>query len=230
MKIIVVGLGNFGGSLSLYLMEKGAEVIGVDVRMNKVEALKDKLTYTICLDTTDEIALKQLPLKDTDIVVISIGEDIGASVTTTALIKKNTNAKIIGRAISPVHETIIQAMGIAHIIQPEASFAKELASSICLKGTIKTMLLDQQFEIAEVNLPDSFDGKSILETDLRKKYNINVITILRSDMLLGVQEHLKNSKSVLGVISPETVLRKDDVLVLFGKNNDIENFNKKYNV
>jgi trk system potassium uptake protein TrkA len=227
MKFIVIGLGNFGSSLGVALMEKAAEVIGTDLRMDKVELYSKMLTYTVCVDTTDEIALRSLPLKEADYVIVSIGEDVGASLTTTALVKKNTNAKILARAISPVHETILRAMGIEKIVHPEASFAKELANSLCLKGAVKTMLLDKQFEISEVMLPDKFAGKTILELDLRKKYNINIVTVLRQDELL-IEGQKATSSSVLGVVLPETKLVKGDILVFFGKNKDIEDFMNKY--
>jgi trk system potassium uptake protein TrkA len=76
-------------------------------------------------------------------------------------------------------------------------------------------------------LPDKFAGKTILELDLRKKYNINVVTVLRQDELL-VEGQKATSSSVLGVVLPETKLVKGDILVFFGKNKDIEDFMNKY--
>jgi trk system potassium uptake protein TrkA len=227
MKFVIIGLGNFGSSLGLALIDKKAEVIGTDIRLDKVELYTHKLTYAKCLDSTDEVALKTLPIKEADYVIISIGEDVGASLTTTALVKKNTDAKIMARAISPIHETILRAMGINKIVHPEASFAKELANNLCLKGALKTMFLDNQFEISEVMLPDKFVGKTILELDLRKKYNINVVTILRQDEVI-VEGQKTTSSSVVGVVMPETSLIRGDILVLFGKNKDIEAFMEKY--
>lgn len=228
MKIIVIGLGNFGASLAESLMDKGAEVIGVDVKMNKVEALKDKLTYTICLDTSDEIAIQALPLTEADIVVISIGEDIQSSLITTAIIKKLTTAKIYGRAINSIHERILEAMKIDKIIHPEASFAKEFANTICLKGARQTMLLHKEFEIIEIELPDKFVGKTIQESNFRKDYNINIVTIFRDAEIHGNGSSKSGDKIVLGVITADTILKNNDLLVIFGKNKDIEDFINKY--
>jgi trk system potassium uptake protein TrkA len=227
MKFIIIGLGNFGSSLGLALIDKGVEVIGTDLKMERVELYANQLTQTICLDSSDEVALKKLPLREADFIIVSIGEDVGASLTVTALVKKNTNAKIVSRAISPIHETILRAMGIEKIVHPEASFAKELAGTLCLKGALKTMLLDKQFEISEVMLPEKFVGKSLLELDLRKKYNINVITILRNEEI-SVANQKTFGSAVLGVVTAETILAKEDILVLFGKNRDIEAFIEKY--
>ncbi|MCB0584598.1 MAG: NAD-binding protein, partial [Phaeodactylibacter sp.] len=73
MKFIVIGLGNFGSTLGLRLVEDGHEVIGVDENLSIVNLLQDKLTHAICMDATDEMAIQRLPLTDTDVVIISIG-------------------------------------------------------------------------------------------------------------------------------------------------------------
>ena len=80
MKYIVIGLGVFGASIAEKLTEMGNEVIGVDISMSKVEAIKEKITHAISLDATDIEAVKNLPLEDTDIVIIGIGEDKGANI------------------------------------------------------------------------------------------------------------------------------------------------------
>ncbi len=85
MKYIVIGLGNFGASLAQKLTEQGNEVIGIDIDMTKVEANKEKISHTIAMDATDEFTVAGLPLKDTDIVLVAIGEDQGANIMTTAL-------------------------------------------------------------------------------------------------------------------------------------------------
>ena len=89
MKCIVIGLGNFGAALSLRLMEEGHEVIGIDTNQTYVNQLQEKLTHTLVMDSTNELALTELPLSDSDVIVVGIGEDVGASITTTALLKKH---------------------------------------------------------------------------------------------------------------------------------------------
>src|SRR5689334_14125917 len=103
MQYIIIGLGNFGSTLGTELTAMGHEVIGIDTSIEKVEALKGAISHTICLDATELPALQTLPLKDTDIVVIGIGEDFGSSVMTTALFKQLNVKRIIARAISPIH-------------------------------------------------------------------------------------------------------------------------------
>jgi trk system potassium uptake protein TrkA len=89
MKYIIIGLGNFGTTLCTSLTAMGHEVIGVDKDMQKVNQVKDRVTHGICLDSSDMHAITTLPLKDADIVIVCIGEDIGASILTTAILKQH---------------------------------------------------------------------------------------------------------------------------------------------
>ena len=119
MKYIIIGLGNFGSSLATTLCSQGHEVIGIDKRENIVQELKDSLTTTMCIDSTEEQALRQLQLFEMDAVVVAIGEDWSASIQTTALLKKIGVKRIIGRSISQLHKTIIEAIGVSEILNPE---------------------------------------------------------------------------------------------------------------
>ncbi|MEM4250192.1 MAG: TrkA family potassium uptake protein, partial [Candidatus Nitrosotenuis sp.] len=123
MKFIVIGLGNFGSSLASRLTSMGHEVIGVDSDMRKVESSKDKITHVIKLDSTDTTAINTLPLREIDVAIIAIGEDFGASIMTTALLKQNNVKRLISRALSPLHEKVLEAIGVSEIIHPEQESA-----------------------------------------------------------------------------------------------------------
>lgn len=88
MKFIIIGLGNFGTSLADMLTQQGHEVIGVDSSIETIEGIKDRITQAICMDCRHQAVVKNLPLKDADIVIVTIGEDEGANLLTTALMKK----------------------------------------------------------------------------------------------------------------------------------------------
>src|SRR5690606_36264603 len=120
MKCIVLGLGHFGRSLAIHLTELGHEVIGADKRIAIVEQLKDKITHTVCLDSTDKEAVTALPLRDSDAVIVAIGEDEGASLMTTALVKQLGVKRIIGRVVSDLQRTVMEAMDIDEYIMPAA--------------------------------------------------------------------------------------------------------------
>lgn len=118
MKFIVFGLGNFGRALAVRLTELGHEVVGVDNDMQKVNKLKEKITHTVCMDCTDRDAVSTLPLKDAHAVVVAIGEDEASSLLTTALLKQLNIRRIIGRVVSDLQKTVLQAMEIDDYILP----------------------------------------------------------------------------------------------------------------
>lgn len=227
MKFIIIGLGNFGSTLGLRLVEDGHEVLGVDENLSLVNLFQDKLTHTVCMNTTDEVAIQRLPLSDTDVVIISIGEDVGASVTTTALIKKHCSAKIISRAISPIHHTILEAMGIKDVIHPEAEFADQLATRLIVDGALKTLVLDNKFEIIEISLPPGLEGLTVAQARLREKYDISIVTILKKQERRNMLGLKVERDEVVGVPRPEMAFEAKDTLVLFGKTQDIQAFIKE---
>jgi trk system potassium uptake protein TrkA len=220
MKYIVIGLGNFGASLAEKLTEMGHEVIGVDKRMDKIESMKDKITYAICLDSTDRQAVNNLPLTDTDVAIVAIGEDEGPSLLTAALMKQLNIKRIIARTLSPVHTTILQAMGIDEIIKPEEEAAERMAKKLNIKGVVDSFILSERFNIIEANVPGRYIGMSIEQVDFQRKYNVVVLTIIRQKLQKNILGAAYKKQSVLGVVDPATVLEQDDILVIFG---DIRN-------
>jgi len=217
MKCIVIGLGNFGAALSLRLMEEGHEVIGVDTNATYVNHLQDKLTHTLVMDSTNEFALTELPLADSDVVVVGIGEDVGASVTTTALLKKHCDkTRIIGRAISPVHQTILEAMGVTEVVNPESDFAHQFANRLMVSGSIKSFALDDTYEITEVEVPDSFIGKSINDLKIIDTYKVSLVTVLGQKISKNILGHEVVNHQVTGVVHGGTIFKENDRMVLFG--------------
>jgi trk system potassium uptake protein len=221
MKIIVFGLGNFGMSLAVSLTETGNEVIGVDRNIDKINLIKDKISHAICLDSTNELAYDALPLKDADKVVVAIGENEGAAIITTAIIKKLSDVKIISRALSPIHDTVLEAMGIHSIIHPEQESADRLTKQINFKTTLENYQLDNNYTISEVKAKPEFFNKTIAELDAIDKYHLKLITIFRKREKTNLIGKKQIVKETIGLPSPDTVISEGDILVLFGENKNI---------
>jgi len=164
MKYIIIGLGNFGASLAEKLTAMGNEVIGIDRRMEKVDFLKERISHTICMDATDEFTVSGLPLKDTDVVIVAIGEDQGANVMATALMKNLQVKRLIGRALNPLHQRVLKALGVDEIIHPEEETAERWANKLCLSGVVDSFDLNNDYSIIEVKLPPAYIGKKNVGT------------------------------------------------------------------
>lgn len=222
MKVIVFGLGNFGMSLSLSLTETGNEVIGIDKQIDKINLVKDKISHAICMDSTNELAYDAVPLKDADKVVVAIGENEGAAIITTAIIKKLSDVKIISRALSPIHDTVLEAMGIYSIIHPEQDSADRLTKQINFKSTLENYQLDNNFTISEVKAKKEFFGKTLEELDSIDKYRLTLITIIRNKEKRNLIGKKTTVKETIGRPAPETIIEDGDILVVYGNNKDIE--------
>ena len=230
MKYIVVGLGNFGASVAQKLTALGNEVIAIDTSQSKVEFYKERISHTICLDATDEYTVQGLPLKDTDVVMIAIGEDERANIMSTALFKNLNVNRIISRAINPLHEYVLQALGIEEIVHPEEESAERWAKKLSLKEVVDSFELSDQFSIIEAKVPDEYVGKSLEEVGFRKTYNIILLTTIKKREVKSLLGKTKTESTVQGVATPDLVLEENDILVLYGANTDLQKFLKLKNM
>lgn len=225
-KYIIIGLGNFGASLAVKLTENGNEVIGVDKKMTLVDFYKEKITHTICLDATDEYTVNGLPLKDTDIVIVAIGENQGTNIMVTALLKNLKVKRVISRAIDVLHEKVLHAIGVDEIVHPEEETADRWAKKLCMRNVVDSFELSNDYSIIETKVPEELVGKSIGEVNFRKNYNLLILTTMKVN---DTESSLGTDKKTIvkGMATQDTVLEKDDILVIYGSNKNINKFAKK---
>lgn len=223
MKYIIVGLGNFGSTLAARLTEMGHEVFGVDARFEIVEQLKNRISHVVALDTSKASAYSNLPIKDTDTVVVAIGEDVGASIITTALMKQHNARQIISRSINPVHLAVLESMGIDIIFNPEQIAANMFAKQLEMKGVEESFELADNCSILEIRVPDRYLGKKVGDVDFEKIFNIRLLAIKYFEQkknFLG----MRTQKSTVNMhVSGEHIFTKRDILVMMGELQSFEN-------
>ena len=223
MKFLIIGLGNFGAGLARKLTQTGHEVIAVDKNSDIIEGIKDSVTYAVALDCRHEEALKNLPIKNTDAVIVGIGEDEGANLLITAMMKKLNVPRLISRAVSPIHETILEAMEIAEIVRPEEETAERWAVKLTTSGIVDTFPLTDHYSITQVRVTSSMDGKTVEEIGFNKNFSVVVLTVLKSKLERNILGIFRKSPrlEIQGIASAATVLCKGDVMVLYGHNDNI---------
>ncbi|AMQ56886.1 potassium channel family protein [Algoriphagus sanaruensis] len=227
MKYIIVGLGNFGSSLAMKLTASGNEVIGIDSRMEKVDSFKEKISHTICMNATDEFTVSGLPLKDTDVVIVAIGEDQGANIMATALFKNQQVKRLISRAINPLHERVLHAIGVDEIVHPEEETAERMAKKLVINNVVDSFELSEEFSIIEAKVPEEYIGKSIREIGFRQKFNLLILTTIKKEEVKSILGKSRTREEIRGIASPDIVLNGEEILVLFGSNKDLEKFLQK---
>jgi trk system potassium uptake protein TrkA len=227
MKYIIFGLGNFGASLAQKLTELGNEVIGIDNSLAKVDAFKEKISHTICMDATDEYTVSGLPLKETDIVLVAIGENQGANIMTTALLKNFEVKRLISRAINPLHEKVLQAIGVDEIVHPEEETAERWAKKLCLSNVVDSFELNDDYSIIEAKVPSDYIGKTVREVGFRMDFNLLVLTIIKKVEVKSILGKTRTERQIQGVASADNKLEPNDILVLYGSNKDLQTFLKQ---
>lgn len=224
MKFVVFGLGNFGASLATQLVKLGHEVIGVDQKLETVDKYKHAITHGIALDAGSKEAVEQLPLQDVDAAIVAIGEDEGAAIMTTALLKQIGIARIICRVASPLQKIVLEAMDIQEFVHPEAYSAERLALKLDLPGVIDSFQINPEYRLLEVAVPQRYVNLSITDLDLANRYKLVLVSILKRVKKKNIFGNDKSELQVTGIVPPETVLQSQDILLLFGGPRDLEDF------
>ena len=175
----VIGLGRFGSAMATTLAELGHEVIGVDGSQEIVERLADRLHAAVALDATDERALKASGIQEVDCAVISIGENIEASLLVVMLVKDLGIPKIVAKAVTPLHGRILQRIGVDRVVFPEHDMAVRVAHSLVVANVLDYIELSRDFSIIEMPAPPEFAGKTLRDLALRNRFGLTLIAIKR---------------------------------------------------
>ncbi len=207
----IIGLSNFGFYLSKYLAKRGFEVMAVDADELKIEKIKHIVSKAIILDATDKDALANLGITDFDVVIVSLGDKIDASILVTLYLKELGAKEIIAKASTEDHGKILDRIGATTVVFPERDVAFRLARSLENINIFDAIPLDPGISILEFAPPVSFLGKSLRELDIRNQYGIEIIVIKEL-----VPENL------VIVPHPDHRIKDSDILVGIGKDKDFE--------
>lgn len=224
MKFIVFGLGNYGSSLGRKLVDLGHEVFGVDSSMERVEKMKNRFTYTVAMDATNRETIQDLPLKEADIIVIAIGENEGTIILLAALLKQIGVKRIICRVTSPLQRAILESMALTEFVYPELDSAERNAYTLDSREVLDSHRVCEQYQIAEVLLPNRYIGSKVSEIDFDEKYDLQLISVRRSQEDKNMIGVTRKKRKTLGRIMEEFTFQSGDTLLLFGDSKHIHNF------
>lgn len=216
-KIAVIGLGRFGTAIAKKLSEKNAEVLAIDLDEEKVLAISDHVAYAVALDSTDSKNLVAQNIKEMDAVVVAIGTNYQGLLLTTFILQELNVKRIIVRAQDHNQRRILQKMGITEILSPEDEVSNNVAEQLVNPSVLMCMQLPDNYEIVEIKAPRAMNNRSMADIDLRGKYKINLVTLLR-------QGEVDKKYHIIGVPQPETLVQKNDIIVLFGTTTNINRF------
>lgn len=222
MKILVIGLGNFGSTLAIKLSAMRHEVMGVDKVRHRTEAVKDLVDTVISMDIAERAAIEQLPVNEMDIVIVAIGEHIGNNVVVTSLLKDAGAKIIICRAISDPHYSILSRIGVDKIITPETDAAENLLNQIINLSVSRSLNISNEYATYEIILPERYIGLNF-ESLSHARFNLQILLYRK----LKKKRQVGKSDEFQDFLPDEfsgKELSKGDLMVLFGRKQDLEKY------
>ena len=206
--VLIIGAGQFGTHIAKVMNELRCEIMAVDIKESSVNEILPYVTNAQIGDGTNKDFLQSLGVRNYDVCIVCIGDNFQSSLEATALLKEMGAALVISRAANDVQEKFLLRNGADEVVYPEKISAKRLAIKMSSDTILDFIELDQDYSIYEMAMPKEWVGKSLLQLDIRKKYNINIISIKREGKIIMPRA--------------ETVMDAQDVLYVIGDMKDLK--------
>jgi trk system potassium uptake protein TrkA len=207
----VIGMGRFGQSVVEELIKKEVDVLVIDKDPEVIAKMSKIATHAVTLDTTDALALKEVGISSIDHVVVAIGEHIQSSILTTLILKDLGVKRVTVKVQNADHAKVVMKLGADEIVQPEQQSGKRLASKIVSDNVLDYIDLNESHSFIVVNATEKIIDSTIINLDVRNKFNINVVAIRREGNII--------------IPTAADVIEEKDQLLLIGKNTDLDKFN-----
>ena len=215
----VIGLGRFGASVARTLAQKDCQVLAVDKDENKTQEISETVTQAVCLDATDEKALRSVGIQQVDVAIVSVGGDIESSILIALLLKEIGIKEVIAKAVTPQQGRVLEKIGVDKIIFAERDMGQRLANALTSPKVADYLDLSGNCSIIEITPPKDFIGKTLKQLNVRAQHRLNIVAIKRKN------ESGEDAVNVVPVA--EDKIREGDMLLVAGANEDIEKLKKK---
>ncbi len=218
-RFAVIGLGRFGQKLAVALAMSGAEVIAIDKNRDIVELIRDQVSHAVRLDSTDEEALKAQGVDKVDVAIIGMGQEgFEAAILTVVTLRQMGVQQIYARAESLIAGEVFSKVGATEVIYPEIESAQRWAYKLIAPQIGEKIDFAPGYSLARIEAPASFDAKTVMDLQLRQKYNVNLVLIKRSD---ETRARKTEKGPIINVPMPGTVVYKGDILMVAGSDADL---------
>ena len=186
----------------------GNDVLAIDKDEDIVQEIADSVTHAVQLDATDENALRALGIRNFDVAVVTIGDNIQSSIMATLLVKELGVKYIIAKGHSDLHAKVLYKIGADRVVLPEKDMGVRVAHNLVSANILDYIELSEDYSVMEIQVLDEWSGKTLNELRLRSKYGINVMAIKRGD-----EVNLSPSA--------EDIIEDNDVIVAIGSAEDL---------
>ena len=206
---VVIGLGLFGQAIARQLCMLGAEVLAMDVRSDLVQLVANDVTHAVVGDAQDKEVLRALGVRDMDCAIVSIGDDLAASVLITMNLMELEVPYIVCKAHDETHRRVLEKLGANRVVIPEQENAQRLGRSLHSHNVLEYIELSEDYGILEIPAPKSWVGKSLKELNVRAKLGVNIIAV-------------ESGKTTNVSPSADYQIQEGDIMVVLGDNYSLE--------
>lgn len=207
--VLLIGLGRFGRHIAMKLYDLGHQIMAVDSNEERINAVLPFVTNAQIGDSTNEEFLSSLGIRNFDACIVAIGDDFQSSLETASLLKEMGAKHVVARASRGVQEKFLLRNGADEVVYPEKQLAAWTAIRCTSEHILDYMQLDDDYSIFELEIPADWNGKTILQLDIRRKHGINV---------LGIRENGKLNMN----ITPNTVLSNGKSILILGQQKAVQ--------
>ncbi len=206
--VLVIGMGRSGRHLAAKMLELGNEVMIVDKDEEIIEELAPKFTDSFIGDCTNEGVIRALGVNNFDICFVCIGENFQSSLEITALLKDMHAKYIVSKANRDIQARFLKSVGADEVVYPERAIAEKLAIRFNADNVYDYIELTDEYSIFEIPVVEEWIGKSVVQINVRRNYNINIIAIKKGEVLRPLP-------------GGDYVFKSEDHLVVIGKSTDV---------
>lgn len=213
-QFVVIGCGRFGSSVARTLYGLGFDVLAIDRNEDVIQGIADSVTHAVQADANDESSIKSLGMRNFDVAVITIGSNIQSSIMATLIVKELGVKYVVAKAQNELHAKVLYKIGADRIVFPERDMGVRVAHNLVSSNILDYIELAPDYSIVEITALREWEGKNLVDLNIRARYGINVMAI-------------KHGSEIN--ISPQAgdMIRKDDVLVVIGHNDDLQKLERK---
>ncbi|NDL67669.1 potassium channel family protein [Anaerotalea alkaliphila] len=211
---VVFGLGKFGRSVAQTLSQNGCDVLAIDRNEEIIQEISEYVTHAVQADVTDQDALHSLGIRNFDVAVVAISNDMQASIMATILAKEMGVKYVLAKAQNSIHKRVLEKVGADKVIFPEREIGVRIANNIISDNFVDYIELSNDYSIVEIAVNDHWIGKTLRELNLRVVYGVNVMAI-------------RDGEDISVTPGPDKVLQAGNVLVVIGSNDNLRKINMK---
>ena len=205
---LVIGCGRFGSSVAKKMCQLGNEVMVIDKDEDSINNIAELVTHTAIVDVTEERDLKSIGLGNFDVVIVAISSDVRASIMATVVAKEMGVPKVVCKAKDELQAKVLYKIGADKVVFPERDMGIRLAYNLASENILDQINLDPEYSIMEIVTPQNWVGKTIIELNLRAKYDITVLAV-------------KTQSGLKVMPSPNYKMQEKNILIIIGNTDKI---------